>query len=164
MINGRTEGPAVRWLTREWASGELDDDEWDARWEQYASHCADVRSRLSKDAELLLDVNLHDAQHRSFEYSPHETLTVRALMGDLIVGYEFVELTYMDAELRVSEVGSVRALRLLHDRTEILYTEVDAEADGRFVHRVLLWPRGEYEVVFTAVKVHREPASPGDRR
>ena len=56
---------AMKWLTRAWASGELNDDEYDARWEAYQAHNAAVLPHLDSGAELLVeDVYLHDAQIR----------------------------------------------------------------------------------------------------
>lgn len=56
----------MKWLTRAWASGGLDDDEWEAHWRAYRVHCAEVRPRLSGGAERLLDgINLHDANIHS---------------------------------------------------------------------------------------------------
>ena len=158
---------SMKWLTREWASGALDDSEWDARWREYQSHCTAVLPRLSDGAERLVqEVALHDAQIHSFEYRAHDALVVRALVGDLQVGYEFVELNFVDAELRLEPGATIDSLRFLDTETEILHDEVDVEADGRFVHRVLLWPQGEYEVVFTALSERREEAiaTEGNRR
>lgn len=121
--------------------------------------------QLRDGAERLVRrVNLHDGQIQSFEYRPGGAPVVRALVGDLQVGYEFVELSVVDAELRLGPGATIDSLRLKDAETEILYDEVDIEADGRFVHRVLLWPQGEYEVVFTALSERREEASPSDRR
>lgn len=154
----------MKWLTREWATGGLDDDEWDARWSAYQAHNTAVIPLLSNGAERLIeDIYLHDAQIRSFDVLG-DVLAMRALIGDLQVGYEFIDLRYDGAELRLEPGASIRSLRLQKRGTEIIYHEVDVEGDGRFLHRVLLWPRGEYEVAFAALTEQREPATPADRR
>lgn len=131
----------------------------------YRRHCADVRPRLSGGAERLLDgINLHDAQIHSFERGRDGNLAMRALIGDLQVGYEFIELTFMDAEVRLQAGHDGEELSLTARGVEIHYDEIDVQADGRFVHRVLLWPDGEYEVTFTALAEHRVPAEASDRR
>ncbi|GAA1767305.1 hypothetical protein [Agromyces humatus] len=156
---------SMKWLTREWASGTLDDSEWDSHWRDYQVHCTAVMPRLRDGAERLVQgVNLHDGQIQSFEYRPDGALVVRALVGDLQVGYEFVELSFVDAELRLEPGATIDSLRFHDAESEIVYDEVDVEADGRFVHRVLLWPQGEYEVVFTALSERREEATSRDRR
>lgn len=155
----------MKWLTREWASGGLDDEEWDERWENYLAHNDEVLPRLGSGAERLVqDINLHDAQIHAFEHRADNVLVVRALIGDLQVGYEFIELAFLDSHLRLEPGSTLESLRLLEDETEIAYDEVDVEANGRFVHRVLLWPRGEYEVVFASLSERREPAPPSARR
>lgn len=45
-------------------------------------------------------------------------------------------------------------------RTELLYDEVDVVDPGRFEHRHLLWPEGEFGVRFAEVSVVSAPASP----
>ncbi len=153
----------MKWLTRAWASGGLDDDEWEAHWRAYRVHCAEVRPRLSGGAERLLDgINLHDAKIHSCHHQPDGALVMRTVLGDLQVGYEFVELTYLDAELRVEPRHDGADVSLTDPKTQILYDEVDVQADGRFVHRVLLSPDGEYEVVFSTLVERREAATPAD--
>lgn len=155
----------MKWLTREWASGELDDDEWDEHWKEYLAHNDEMLPRLSNGAERLIqEINLHDAQIHAFEHRPDNVLVIRALIGDLQVGYQFIELTFLDSQVRLEPGSTLESLRLLDDQTEIIYDEVDVEADGRFVHRVLLWPQGEYEVVFANLTEHREPATRSARR
>lgn len=156
---------SMKWLTREWATGQLDDHDYEERWRAQQSHRVAILPRLSHGAEKLVkDVNLHDAQIHSFEYRPGELLVVRALIGDLQVGYEFIELSYIDAELGLEAGTTIDSLRLFDTETEILYDEVDVDDSGRFLHNVLLWPRGDYEVSFTALREHRQSASPHDRR
>ena len=155
----------MNWLTREWASGALEDDEWRERWEQYVAHNREVLPRLSNGAERLLrDINLHDAQIRFFEQRPANVLAIGALIGDLQVGYESIELRFVESRIRLEPGSTLDSLKLLDSRTQILYDEVDIEADGLFVHRVLLSPRGEYEVVFSSLTEHREPADRSARR
>ena len=162
---GTLHNVSMQWLTREWASGALDDAEWDLRWRDYQSHRTAVLPRLRDGAERLIQgVNLHDAQIQSVEHQPGGALVLRALVGDLQVGYEFVELSFVGAELRLEPGATIDSLRLYDAETEIIYDEVDVQTDGRFVHRVLLWPQGEYEVVFTSLTERREEASPSDRR
>lgn len=155
----------MRWLTREWAAGSLEEDEYDQRWSSYLAHRSEVRPRLHSGADRLLDsIHLHDGQVRSFDDKPRDTLQVRVLTGDLQVGYEFVEMSYAEAELQLDAGVTMRSLNLFGSDVEIIYDEVDIASEGRFVHRVLLWPEGEYEVVFSAFADRRTPATPADRR
>jgi hypothetical protein len=66
--------------------------------------------------------------------------------------------------LRLGAGVTISSLNLFDANTEIIYDEVDVASDGRFVHRLLLWPDGEYEVVFTALADRRISATPADRR
>jgi hypothetical protein len=44
-------------------------------------------------------------------------------------------------------------------QTQLIVQEVDALLDGRFEHRHLLWPRGEFAIRFTSIEVATGPAS-----
>lgn len=147
----------MKWFTREWASGDLSDEEWDARALLYEAHLARIQPQLVNGAARLSDgVNLHDGKIHAFELRADGVLRFRALIGDLEAGYEFVELDYREAEIRLDPGVNLKALRLLDPRTEILQDEVDIASDGRFAHRVLLWPEGEYEVLFSGLTERRE--------
>ena len=99
---------SMKWLTREWASGALDDYEWDSHWRDSQVHCTAVVPRLRNGAERLVQgVNMHDGQIQSFEYRHDGALVVRALVGDLQVGYEYVELSFVDAELRLEPEATI---------------------------------------------------------
>ncbi len=154
----------MTWLTHEWATGGLSHEEYEERWRLHLAHRVEVLPRLSGGAERLVDgIDLHDGMVRSFEYLPRDMLTCRVLIGDMQVGYEFVELGYVDAELRLEPGSTIETLSLFDAETEIISDEVDVAAAGRFVHRVLLWPRGEYEVEFTSLTENREAATSADR-
>ncbi|MFF2495364.1 hypothetical protein [Agromyces sp. NPDC058064] len=155
----------MKWLTREWASGSLGDDEWLERWQAYEAHREQVLPSLHSGAERLADgIDLHDAQVHTFDYRPGAALVMRAHIGHLQIGYELLELTFIDAELRLKHGASIESLRLFNAATEIVYDEIDLEPDGRFAHRILLSPAGEYEVAFTALTEWRAAADPRDRR
>ena len=153
--------PAVRFLTREWAFGGLPDDEHDRRLAEYHQHVEQIRSRLRDGAGLLVeDVNLHDAVPKG--WSVTEGAIVWTLVaGDLQRGYEFAELRYGNG--RVPDATEEEILRFFSAQdVEVWYDEVDITADG-YVHRVLMWPDGEFSVTFDALTVTRRPASPSDR-
>jgi hypothetical protein len=153
------EGVGMRWLDRDWVSGKLDDAEWNRRLEDYLEHREEVRPLLRNGAELLDARNLHDAQIRSFDVRDDGTIATRALVGDLQVGYAFLDFVYRDARVCTDPDD----LLPLNEGVEILYDEVDAEDDGRFVHRVLLSSIGHYEVSFGALSETSTPATAADR-
>lgn len=155
----------MKWLTRAWAWGELGDDEYLERERLYLAHLRAVRPLLSRGAERLIDdINLHDAQIQFLKHQQDGALELRALVGDLQVGYELITLSYLEADLRLGDEATLDSLKLDAAGTEIIYDEIDVAPHGRFTHSVLLWPDGEYEVTFAALIENRAPATAGDRR
>lgn len=149
----------MRFLTAEWATGGLSDDEWESRWTAFQEHQRTVLPLLSAGADhLVQDVNLHDAVPKGCTVGD-PTILLRFVAGDLQRGYEFVELTYSDAHLSGATVADVRDWLT---EAEVLYDEVDLD-DGRFVHRYLLGPGREFDLHFSGVELRRLPALPSDR-
>jgi hypothetical protein len=91
------------------------------------------------------------------------TEALRVLTGDLQRGYWWTSLDYESADLVGAEPEEVWEW-LSDGATEIGHEEIEICQDGRFEHRLLLWPQGEFRVRFERVAVDERPASPADRR
>lgn len=151
----------MRFLTSEWVSGGLTDEEWDDRWSAYQENQQAVLPLLSAGADRLLrDIHLHDAVPKECEIGD-PTIVLRFVAGDLQRGYELVELTYSDATVSGAVVGHVRDW-LADSATEVVHDEVDLDGDG-FVHRYLLHPWHEFDVRFSSVTLRRSAAQLSDR-
>lgn len=151
----------MRFLTAEWATGGLSDDEWESRWTAFQEHQRTVLPLLSGGAEhLVQDVNLHDAVPKDCTIG-EPAIVLRFVAGDLQRGYEFVELTYSDGHISGATVADVRDW-LADSAAEVLYDEVDLD-EGRFVHRYLLDPGHEFDLYFSGVELRQLPAQPSDR-
>ena len=148
----------MRWLSREWASGGLSEDEWERRNEDWAAHVARMAGLLGDGAELLIEeINLHDARFLSLREAT-DRVSLRVVMGDLQRGYEFAELTYHDAVVFGSDLPTEQ---LSEDDLLVGYDEVDS-VDGRYEHRMFFWPSGELGIRFGRLEVSRSPAKPSD--
>ncbi|MCP3099862.1 hypothetical protein LZ198_13385 [Myxococcus sp. K15C18031901] len=155
----------MKWLTRAWHGGDLTEEEDAQVNAAYSRHLAEIAPRLRDGAEVLVSaVNLHDGQVQGWQGPSEGVFELRALIGDLQVGYEFITLRYRDADLIGVPPHDFSALGLTHPGAGLLYAEVDIAEDGRFEHRVLCWPDSEFGVRFRSVEVTRRPASPEDRR
>ena len=86
------------------------------------------------------------------------------LVGDLERGYEWLTLTYLGADFIDVTRDGLAALGLTDAGVELIQDEVDVLADGRYEHRILAWPDGEFGVRFRSLRVRRETASSSDRR
>jgi hypothetical protein len=74
------------------------------------------------------------------------------LCGDLQVGYFDLDLLYRGVSV-TDEALAVLAAAARDRRTEILYDEVDLQLRKRYVHRMLLWPSGEADIVFSDLEL-----------
>lgn len=157
-------GASVACVSRlHWFSPEWDDSDPEQRQavidDYYGRHLPLLACDMPPALAWLAKVaNLHDAQASDFNCTDVE-VELRLLLGDLEAGYEWVSLKYSDAAV---EPELAESLLLDHD-AEVLYHEVDRGADGRWEHRLSMWPRGEVVIRFSDVEVSRTPARPEDR-
>jgi hypothetical protein len=169
----------MRWLTRQWHGqgpdaehlAVLTDAEGEALAAAYRAHNEALRPQLPVTLRRFMGepdelgyADLHDAVLDWWALDEPRSLTLalvcRAYAAQLgadgfleEIGYRRLVIQYRG---RVELVGTGEAdlHRWLDDMdTEFLYDEVDLVDDGRFEHRHLLWPRGEFGVRFEDVGV-----------
>jgi hypothetical protein len=151
----------MKWFTREWATGELSDQEWERVPVLYDAHLALISDRLSPDALALASaVNIHDGHVKKSRHSG-TTIELQLVVGDLQSGYQWVVLLFVGASLL--DPASLDELHLDAAHTELLYDEIDLADDGLFDYRVLVWPRGELAIRFSAVTISTRTATASDR-
>jgi hypothetical protein len=155
----------MRWFTRDWATGVLSDEEWSRRRQEYADHLNRIGADLRDGAEeLVATVNLHDAQVKEWRYAPGTEFVMIVLAGDLQRGYEWLTLRYAGAEMIGASEDDLRGWNLDGAGSEIICDEID-RVSGHYEHRLLIWPRGEFGLRFSALAVESRPASASsDRR
>lgn len=152
----------MKWFSHDWHQGRLSEAQFDEVRRAYAAHERWLLARVPDAVAELMGVSLHDGQVRSFGMADG-TFTWRILVGDLQRGYEWLTIDYSDAEV-VGGIEEVAALDLTGHEAELLDDELDILDDGRFEHRVLVWPEGEVWIRFRDLALAREPAGPSDRR
>jgi hypothetical protein len=151
----------MKWFTREWATGQLSDEEWERVPGLYAAHLESIASHFHDGAnELALSLNLHDAHVKQWQIRK-STIDIEAVAGDLQSGYRRVRLLFENAALQLP--ASLEELRFDDPRTELLYDEVDVVGDDVFEYRALVWPAGELAIQFGAVAITTAPAQASDR-
>jgi len=161
----------MRWLTRDWhGSGDnpLTDAEVAEHTAAYQRHCEAVLPRLPDDLKTLAGQPiaghyrvLHDGRVEAWEAELPDGLVLHVVCGGFQHGYERLSIEYRDAELFGTDEHQL-ATWLANDGTELLYQEVDALPDGRFEHRHLLWPQGEFGIRFHDIYVTATTATPDD--
>jgi len=161
----------MRSLTRDWhGSGEnpLTDAEVDEHTAAYQQHREAVLPQLPDDLKTLAGQpidghhrNLHDGRVEAWEAELPDRIVLQIVCGDVRHRYERLQIEYRGAELIGASEHNLAAW-LGNERTELLYQEVDAIPDGRFEHRHLLWPQGEFGIRFTDISVTATTVTPDD--
>lgn len=148
----------MRFLTRAWHAGDLDDDRADAIAAEYQAHRVAVASRLPTRLQAFdARFSVHDALVRAIQLDPAaRTLRLELVVGDLRTGYADLRLEYQDVDVATLDTGTLADIAR-DPRAEALYDEVDIASDGRFEHRWLWWPYRELDVRFGAFDFEAVP-------
>jgi hypothetical protein len=151
--------PSMRYFTRGWASGELEDAACERLKDAYYQRLRDIEGQLPEDARRLArGVNLHDAVIETIRWHPTaKVLTLAVVTVDVDSTYQSVVLTYAGAMLGRQRVETLR--EVARDRTAlILYDEVDLDdGTGLLAHRLLFDPRDELTIDFQDLKLSINP-------
>lgn len=155
----------MRYFTRGWAEGELDDAASQRARDEYASRLDVIGPQLSAPMRSLArEVSLHDAILEAVQWNPGAMQLIMKLVVVVPAGgYEALTLTYFGAMLGERRIETLRAVA--RDReTEVLYDEVDVDDDDErtLSHRLLFWPDRELTIDFRELRLDRAPRA--DRR
>src|SRR5262245_53317860 len=158
VIGRPTENQGLRFFSKKWHRGDLDDREPEDRPAAYLAHIHALTTSLPTDAlRLVENVSLHDRLIRRFEREgANLTLTVRA--GDQQIGYFDASLRYFTAGLS-SEDATFLAHASARRDVEILYDEFDSLGEAAWIHRFLFCPYHEIAVEFEAFKLGVVPVA-----
>jgi hypothetical protein len=161
----------MRWLTRDWhgsGGNPLDDAQVAERTAAYARHRETVIRRRPDDLKALAGEpgrgrhwDLHDGRVEAWEARTPERFVLYVVSGDVRCGYQRLQIEYRNPELFGATEQELAAW-FGDARTELLYQEVDALPDGRFEHRHLLWPEGEFGIRFGDISVTATAATASD--
>lgn len=158
----------MRWLTRDWhgfGDTPLSKAQVSERETAYERHREAVMPLLPEDFQALAGApidgtyhSLDDGRVESWTLEPPERMVLTVVAPADDGGYERLRVDYHGVEL-VGASDQELAVWLGDPQTQLIVQEVDALLDGRFEHRHLLWPRGEFAIRFTSIEVATGPAS-----
>ncbi len=162
-MSGRKSGcweVEMKYFSEAWATGGLTDEQYDALSDAYSARIEEIKPQLSPELrELATNTNLHDGKVRRIALDrPARSLSISLRCWDLQSGFFDVDLAYADVDLNLLDAGVLQAIAT-DPATELLYEEIDLGLPGRFVHRIIFWPRPmrEIEVVFRGLTVSTQP-------
>jgi hypothetical protein len=147
----------VKWFTREWASGDLTDEQHEAAMRAYDAHLQAITPSLPNDIRSLLgsdsSISLHDASFIEAQESLDElkTLTVDIFAFDYEKGvlhddkyWTFprllIRIIYYNATVISPDSVEEFEYRAGTKQDEIIRDEIDRTDDGNLEHRFLLHP------------------------
>lgn len=137
----------MRFLSREWVEGQLDDFSRDLYYGVYLRHVSELGPDLPDQARRLATTQpgllLMGAQLASAALSP----------GGDVLRLTVESGAKLELEYTLANPGSVD-LAALQAASATLTEEFDYGPQGTFIHRLLLYPQGECEVIFSDLKLH----------
>ena len=152
----------MKYFTRGWHSGELDDAETERLPAAYRSRVEQLRSKMPRDIAELSATCLHDSLIDRVVWDPQK----RILRMELVCKTDAEGCFGLSLEYEGVKIGKqylvLLAERARDRRTEILENEVDLDDDGSWVHRILFWPTSEVSIWFASLKLRRSARA--DRR
>jgi hypothetical protein len=136
----------MRFFTPEWRDGELQDEEYNNAYIEYAHRLGQIRSRLPISLVRFIDsISLHDGQIRSAVLDSADAFRLALRAGDLQSGYLDIDIVYGGVDVLD---GTPSTNAVLSSDAEILQDEVDLSGEDIFEHRFLFAPEGELRIQF----------------
>lgn len=136
----------MRFLSREWVEGQLDHFSRDLYYGVYLRHVSELGPDLPEQARRLATTQpgllLMGAQLASAALSPS---------GD-VLRLTIESGAKLELEYTLANPGSVD-MATLQAASATLTEEFDYGPQGTFIHRLLLYPEGECEVIFSDLKL-----------
>ena len=98
----------MRFFDKGWISGELDDDEFEKRIEDYGSYIRSFYGELKTLERVFVDLNFNDAKIVSFAFMKSGA-RVKFYIGDLQNGYFELSVVFKNFHIDDSTLGEIIA-------------------------------------------------------
>ena len=98
----------MRFFDKSWISGDLDDDEFEKRIEDYGSYIKSFRGELHTLERIFIDLNFSDAKIVSFAFMKSDA-RVKFYIGDLQNGYFELSVLFKNFHIDDSALGEIIA-------------------------------------------------------
>lgn len=134
------------------------DEDWETALKDYSRHLSKLRPWMPHEVKKLAKLNLHDAEVLAFRIVGHSQSPFphhRAEFSLKLDG-QSIDLEYfLSGEVQVRDFGGERPFS--KECPQWLYEELDADAQGMFLHRIMLSDGRVITIPFTWVRIHRRP-------
>jgi len=148
----------MKYFTKSWHEGKYSEERIERIRDSYWKHLETIQSRLPESVLFIAkNLDLHDSLFRKITYDSRNKLLFMGLRcGDSKSGYFDFDLEYGNVVIAEHSLNVLNK-SIQNPRTEILYDEIDVQKKMS-VHRFLLWPYQEFEIVFSQLSYVRRPA------
>ena len=147
----------MKYFTKEWCFGDLDDDVVEERLEKYREYIKNIYSGLPFVLKILAkDLNLHDGIIKKITYS-NTKFMLEGIFGDLQIGYFFLKIKY----LNIFPIFNSHLISVFKNKTlEILSDEIEIVQEGHYIHKLLFSTKQEIEIAFKDLAIEIRSSSP----
>jgi hypothetical protein len=140
----------MKYFTREWCWGDLDDDQAEKVSKNYDRYLDSIRSSLPFALKLLgNNINLHDGIVKKVKvFGVKKSLGLSGIFGDLEIGYFNLSVEYRNIhDLDLDWITGV----FQRKKVEIIRDEIEVVKSGdvpRFFHRLIFSNKSEFQICF----------------
>ena len=120
----------MRFFDKGWISGDLDDDEFEKRIEDYGSYIRSFRGELHTLERIFIDLNFSDAKIVSFAFMKSGA-RVKFYIGDLQNGYFELSVTCKKFHIDDSALGEIIASEVAFAEKEFYFSYMMSDLKER---------------------------------
>ena len=117
----------MRFFDKGWISGDLDDDEFEKRIEDYGSYIRSFYGELKTLERIFIDLNFSDAKIVSFAFMKSGA-RVKFYIGDLQNGYFELSAIFKNFHIDDSALGEIIASEVAFAEKQILFFIYDGRS------------------------------------
>ena len=120
----------MRFFDKGWISGDLDDDEFEKRIEDYGSYIRSFYGELKTLERIFVDINFSDAKIVSFAFMKSGA-RVKFYIGDLQNGYFELSVLFKNFHIDDSALGEIIASEVAFAEKEFYFSYMMSDLKER---------------------------------
>ena len=120
----------MRFFDKSWISGDLDDDEFEKRIEDYGSYVRSFYGELKTLERIFVDINFSDAKIVSFAFMKSGT-RIKFYIGDLQNGYFELSVLFKNFHIDDSALGEIIASEVAFAENKFYFSYMMGDLNER---------------------------------
>lgn len=155
----------MEFFTKKWRLGGFSERKSKEIEKMYDTHVKKVLAKFPVHIRKIFEeLYLHDGLiDKCTVYKNKKIIKLCLICGDLQKGYSRVVISYLNVLMNSALTSKLKKISQ-NVKSEVLDNEIDMDLEGRFVHRILFWPKfSEVEILFNDLKVKKIKKKNRDR-